>query len=164
MLDLKNIRPKWLPSKDDEETFRFSSFTLREIEGEWVVRNVNGTILTNPNFSAIKRKFRDLFLEKRKDLEGLSPEQERNLLVEGWVFEDEVFDENNLKLRELSPAELKTELDNFCNAMRAGYLTLQQAKQRSQPIIDEMNRRARDLAERYGRRKPRPFRFSDFSR
>lgn len=67
------------------------------------------------------------------------------------------------KGRKMSGQEYKDLLDVIRRDMINGVLTYEEAKEKAQPIIDEMNELARGIAKKYGK-KHQDFTFSKLMR
>lgn len=48
--------------------------------------------------------------------------------------------------------DLRDKITEIRNAMLSGLLSYDEAREKAQPIIDEMNKRGREIAAKYGKR------------
>lgn len=63
----------------------------------------------------------------------------------------------------MTAQELKDKIDEIRLAMFRGILSYDEARAKAEPIIDEMNRRGREIAKKYGK-SFRPFSFAALMR
>jgi hypothetical protein len=63
----------------------------------------------------------------------------------------------------MTAQDLKNKIDEIRTALFRGALSYDDAKLQAQPVIDEMNRRGREIAQKYGK-SFRPFSFATLMR